>query len=228
MWGKTMSSARIWRRHQIVTYKSDQINRNWERPVDLLVFQTIPLGIVQEDHCYIWHVFNHCRRLFLSPKPCNEAKLYRYRDQLRTQDSLNVCPISLLSTKGKLFEEVLLKTVQRHTEETDLLIASKLDFRARHSTTNQCMRLTDHVTLYFNNNMPKAAVFLDIEEVFATTLHIRLLYKLKFRSVLKKLISFFSFREIQSLGQRWNVYAKGHTSWGFTKFRPVSHIVQST
>jgi hypothetical protein len=88
-----------------------------------------------------------------------------------------------------------------HTEEIDLLNASQFDFLARHSTTNQCMRLTDHVTLYFNN-MPTAAVFLDIEKVFVTTLHIRLLYKLKFRSVLKKLISFFSFREIQSLGGR--------------------------
>jgi hypothetical protein len=77
-----------------------------------------------------------------------------------------------------------------HTEEIDLLNASQFDFLARHSATNQCMRLTDHVTLYFNNNMPTAAVFLDIEEVFATTLHIRLLYKL------------FSFREIQSLGGR--------------------------
>jgi hypothetical protein len=31
------------------------------------------------------------------------------------------------------------------------------------------MRPTDHVTLEFNNNMSKAAVFLDIEKAFDTT-----------------------------------------------------------
>jgi hypothetical protein len=40
------------------------------------------------------------------------------------------------------------------------------------------MRLTDHVALNFNNNMPTAAVFLDIEKTIDTTWHPRLLYKL--------------------------------------------------
>jgi hypothetical protein len=71
-------------------------------------------------------------------------------------------PISLLPTTGKLFEEVILKIVQRHIEDKGLLNASQFGFRARHSRTSQCMRLTDHVTLNFNNNMSMAAVFLDI------------------------------------------------------------------
>jgi hypothetical protein len=33
-------------------------------------------------------------------------------------------------------------------------------------------------------------------------------------------------KKIQSLGQRWNVYAKGYTSRGATRFRPNPHIVQ--
>jgi len=40
------------------------------------------------------------------------------------------------------------------------------------------MRLTDHVTLNFNNNLSTAAVFLDIEKAFDTTWHPGLLYKL--------------------------------------------------
>jgi hypothetical protein len=58
-----------------------------------------------------------------------------------------------------------------HTEERGLLNASQFGFRARHSTTIQCMRLTDHVTSNFNNNMSTAAVFLDTEKVFDTTWH---------------------------------------------------------
>jgi hypothetical protein len=56
------------------------------------------------------------------------------------------------------------------------------------------MRLTAHVTLDFNNNMSKAAVFLDIEKSFDTTWHNGLLYKLSkmnFSASLIKLISSF-------------------------------------
>jgi hypothetical protein len=87
----------------------------------------------------------------------------------------NLRPISLLSTTGKLFEKVILKILQKQINERDLLNASQFGFRARHSTTLQCMKLTDHVTLNFNNKMSTAAVFLDIEKAFDTTWHSGLL-----------------------------------------------------
>jgi hypothetical protein len=87
----------------------------------------------------------------------------------------NLQPISLLSMTGKLFEKVILNIVKRHIDEKGLLNAGQFGFRACHSTTLQCMRLTDHVTLNFNNNMSTAAVFLDIEKAFDTTGHTGLL-----------------------------------------------------
>jgi hypothetical protein len=89
----------------------------------------------------------------------------------------NLRPISLLPTTGKLFEKVILKFVQKHIEERGLLNASQFGFRARHSTTLQYMRLTDHVTLNFNSKTSTATVFLDIEKAFDTTWHYGLLYK---------------------------------------------------
>jgi hypothetical protein len=56
--------------------------------------------------------------------------------------------------------------------------ASRFGFRARHSTTLQCIRLTDHVILISKNNMSAAAVFFDIETAFDTTWHLGFLYKL--------------------------------------------------
>jgi hypothetical protein len=83
--------------------------------------------------------------------------------------------------------------------ERGLLNASQFGSRARHSTTLQCMRLADHITLNFNNKMSTAAVFLDIEKAFDTTWHSGLLFKLsklEFSNSLIKLIwSFLSQRK---------------------------------
>jgi hypothetical protein len=62
-----------------------------------------------------------------------------------------------LSTIGKLSEKLILGTIEKHTEERNLPNASQFGFRADHSTTLQCVRLADHITLNFNNNMSTAA-----------------------------------------------------------------------
>jgi hypothetical protein len=66
------------------------------------------------------------------PKPDKDPKL-----------PPNIRPISLMPTTGKLFEKVILKIAQRHIEDKGLLNASQFGFRVCHSTTLQCMRLTD-------------------------------------------------------------------------------------
>jgi hypothetical protein len=73
---------------------------------------------------------------------------------------------------------VLLKVVQKHSEERGLLNTSQFGFNVCHSTTLQCMRLTDQVNLNFNSNLSTAAVSLDIEKAFDTTWHSGLLYML--------------------------------------------------
>jgi hypothetical protein len=80
---------------------------------------------------------------------------------------------------GKLFEIFILKIFQRHTGGKNLLNASQFGFRTNHSTTLQCMRLTDNITPNFNNKMSIAAVCLDIEKAFDTLWHPGLLKKLK-------------------------------------------------
>jgi hypothetical protein len=68
-------------------------------------------------------------------------------------DRVQLRAVSLLSTTGKLFEKVILKVLQKYNDERGLLNASQFGFRAHHSTTLQCMRLADHITLNFNNKM---------------------------------------------------------------------------
>jgi hypothetical protein len=128
---------------------------------------------------YLTRLTNHCIRLQHFPTSWKEAKVVTLpkpgKDPKFPQ---NLCPISLLSTTGKVFENVILETVKRHIGEKNSLNSSQFGFRALHSTTLQCMRLADHVTLNFNNNISTAAVFLDIEKAFDTTWHPGLLYKL--------------------------------------------------
>jgi hypothetical protein len=59
--------------------------------------------------------------------------------------------------------------LQKQIEERGLLNASQFGFCARHSTTLQCMRLEDHMTLNFKNKMSTAAVFLGIAKAVDTT-----------------------------------------------------------
>jgi retron-type reverse transcriptase len=89
---------------------------------------------------------------------------------------------------------VILKFLQKHIDERGMLNASQFGFCERHSTTLQCMRLADHITLNFNNKMSTAAVFLDIAKAFDSTWHSGLLYKLsklEFSNSLTKLIGSF-------------------------------------
>jgi hypothetical protein len=75
--------------------------------------------------------------------------------------------------------------------------------------------------------MSTAAVFLDNEKAFDTTWHPGLIYKLskfEFSTSLIKLIPLAT--KIQSFGRRRNVYAKGNTSRGAIRFRPVPHTLQ--
>jgi hypothetical protein len=81
------------------------------------------------------HSFNHCLRLPHFPNPWQETKLTTLpKPDKDPKFPQNLRLISLLSTTGKLFEKVILKFVQKHTEESGLLNANKFGFRARNST----------------------------------------------------------------------------------------------
>jgi hypothetical protein len=107
------------------------------------------------------------------PAPWKEAKIVTLQIPAKDPKFLqNSCPIS------KLFEKLILSTIQKHIGERNLLNASQFGFRPDHSAILQWMKLEDHVTLNFNNKMSTAAVFLDIGKAFDTTWHSGLLYKL--------------------------------------------------
>jgi hypothetical protein len=147
---------------------------------------------------HLTHLFNHCLRLGNFPAAQKEEKIITLpKPGKDLKFPQNLRPISLLSTMGELFEKPILRTIQKHTGERNLLNANQFCFPADHSTTLQCMRLADYVTLKFNNNMSTAAVFLDIEKAFVTT---HKLSELEFSiSTIQLIVSFLIDRKFKVL-----------------------------
>jgi hypothetical protein len=131
---------------------------------------------------------------------------------------------------GKLFEKVILRIIERHVKGNDLMNQCQFGFRARHSTTLQCMRLVDHVTLNFNNDMSTAAVFLDMEKAFDTTWHPGLLYKLSelhFSPSLIKLINSFFHINFRVMFEGGLSTPAKYTGRSAARLRPVPYPIQS-
>jgi hypothetical protein len=83
---------------------------------------------------HLTHSFNYCLWLSHFPKPWKEAKVMMLPQPSKDPKfPQKLCSISLLST-NKLFEEVILKTVQMHIEERGLLNKGQFGFHAHHST----------------------------------------------------------------------------------------------
>jgi hypothetical protein len=72
------------------------------------------------------HLCNHCLRLSHFPEPLKEVEVITLLKPGKDPEfHKNLCPISLLSTTGKLLEKVILKIVQKHVEERGLWTTSR-------------------------------------------------------------------------------------------------------
>jgi hypothetical protein len=99
---------------------------------------------------HLTHLFDHCPQLSHFSKPWKEATVITlWKPGKDPNVPHNLRPVSLLSTTGKLFGKVILRIVQRHTEEKGLLNGSQFGFLTRHSMTLQCMRFTDQTFLLY-------------------------------------------------------------------------------
>jgi hypothetical protein len=145
--------------------------------------------------CSLTHLFNQCLRLWHFSAPWKEKKFITH-----TKFSQNLSQINCLSTTGKHFEKLILRTIRRQSEERNLLEASQIDFPAYHSTTFQIMRLTGHATLHFNNKS-RATAFLDIEKAFDTICYSGSPYELselEFTASLIKLMASLTNRKFKA------------------------------
>jgi exonuclease III len=107
-------------------------------------------------------------------------------------------PITLLPTIGKIFEILILERLKEFEEEKKILKNQQFGFRSRHSTSQQILRITETISLRFNENKSTAMTLLDIEKAFDTVWHNALIHKLRVNAfpiyLVKIIVSFLQNR----------------------------------
>lgn len=106
--------------------------------------------------------------------------------------------ITLLPTMGKTFEKVILSRMLEHESENQILINQQFGFRSKHSTTQQVLRITESISLRFNEDTSTAMTLLDVEKAFDSVWHDALVHKLMLYNfpmyLIKMIVSFLENR----------------------------------
>ncbi|GBN95719.1 RNA-directed DNA polymerase from mobile element jockey [Araneus ventricosus] len=110
--------------------------------------------------------------------------IYKQGKNAQIPDSYR--PISLLSSLSKLAETVILHRLEAETDNK--LIPFQFGFRKGLSTTEQLIRMTEHIREGFINRASTAAVFIDIAKAFDRVWIDGLIYKMHKLEIPRQLI----------------------------------------
>ncbi|GBN71383.1 putative RNA-directed DNA polymerase from transposon BS [Araneus ventricosus] len=109
--------------------------------------------------------------------------IYKQGKNAQIPDSYR--PISLLSSLSKLAETVILHRLEAETENK---LPFQFGFRKGLSTTEQLIRMTEHIREGFINRASTAAVFIDIAKAFDRVWIDGLIYKMHKLEIPRQLI----------------------------------------
>jgi hypothetical protein len=140
-------------------------------------------------------IYNACLRIGYFPSAWKIGKIVPIAKAGKAPSSpANYRPITLLPIVGKILEKIILSRLLEFEEDNQILRDQQFGFRARHSTTQQIMRIVETVSLRFNEDKSTAMTLLDIEKAFDSVWHEALLHKIHsygFPMYLVKTISSF-------------------------------------
>jgi hypothetical protein len=148
------------------------------------------------------HIFNNCLRIGYFPKRWKHAKVVAIHKA--NKDATlpgNYRPISLLSAIGKIFERIILKRLNDHTYENNIIPHEQFGFMPGLSTTHQLFRIVDNIKRKLSVGKSTGMVFFDSEKAFDSVWHGGLLFKLHVlfypRYIQNILFSFLNERSFQ-------------------------------
>jgi Reverse transcriptase (RNA-dependent DNA polymerase) len=128
---------------------------------------------------FLTHIFNNCLRLGYFPKSWKHSKVVAIPKANKDATSpTNYRPISLLSALGKIFEKIILKRINDHTTENNIIPSEQFGFAAGLSTSHQLFRIVRHIRQKLSVGQSTGMIFFDSEKAFDSVWHGGLVYKL--------------------------------------------------
>lgn len=94
------------------------------------------------------------------------------------KDVMSYRPISLLSGFGKIFERIILPSVQLHLDDNDIIMPQQFGFRNGKSCTQQLYKATKSIRSSLSRKMSTGVLAIDLKAAFDSVWHAGLVHKL--------------------------------------------------
>jgi hypothetical protein len=137
------------------------------------------LKLLNEDICDpLGKIFNLSFSTGLHPdllKISKATPVYKKGSRLLVS---NYRPISLLSNINKILEKLMFSRLYKFLEDYKCIYALQFGFRAKHSTNQALIDITENVKSALDNKMHACGIFVDLQKAFDTVNHKILLDKL--------------------------------------------------
>ena len=112
--------------------------------------------------------------------PCQLAKVFPIFKGGCKSDSSNYCPIFILPTVSKIFEQHINEHLMTYLNKYKLIHESQSGFRQKHSCQTALVKLKDHWMTCIDYGDIIGTLFLDFRKAFCLVNHSILIQKLSF------------------------------------------------
>ena len=145
-----------------------------------LITNAILKNIPRKAITYLATLFNSLIKIGYFPKEWKLATIIMIKKPGKDNtDPRNYRPISLLSSVSKIFEKIIHSRLTNYLNAINAIPHFQFGFKSNHSTTQQLLRLTEHISDGYEKKQHTGAAFLDVAQAFDRVWHDGLLYKLK-------------------------------------------------
>lgn len=140
---------------------------NRKSPGHDLITNSILKKLPNKSVVFMTVLFNALLKLSYFPTAWKKAKIIMIKKPGKDNtDPKNYRPISLLSSVSKIFEKIIHSRLINHLNATEAIPHRQFGFKPNHSTTQQLLRITEHISNGFEKKEHTGAAFLDIANAF--------------------------------------------------------------